>query len=129
MSGDRRPSRDGNRRATPYGSRDSSTGSSDRHRHNHIVHHSGDSSEEEEEDEGEMFLTRVSMEDMLAQADAQDDIYQEVYESDDDDEFDPYNYKCEHQEGVEAMADWVWNRVWARNYTHIRGGGYHEENL
>ena len=33
------------------------------------------------------------------------------------------------QEGVEAMADWVWNRVWARNYTHIKGGGYHEENL
>ena len=65
--------------------------------------HEGDSSSDKEDDEGEMFLTRVSMEDMLAQADAQDDIYPEVYESDDDDEFDPYNYKCEHQEGVEAM--------------------------
>jgi hypothetical protein len=32
------------------------------------------------------------------------------------------------QEGVEAMADWVWNKVWARNYTRIRGGGYHGEN-
>ena len=32
------------------------------------------------------------------------------------------------QEGLEAMADWVWNKVWARNYTLIREGGYHEEN-
>ena len=23
------------------------------------------------------------------------------------------------QEGVEAMADWVWNKVWGRNYTQI----------
>ena len=28
------------------------------------------------------------------------------------------------EEGVEAMADWVWNKVWARNYTQIRGGTY-----
>ena len=71
-------------RATPYGSRDSSTGSSDRRRHNHIVYHNKDSSGGEEEDEGEMFLSRVSFKDMVAQANAQGDYYTVDKESDDD---------------------------------------------
>ena len=85
-------SRDGNRRATPFGSRDSSKGSSYRHSHHHMVHFNGESSEDKEEDQGEMFEERVSFQDMLKQARAQSDIYSAEEDSEDED-FEPYTFQ------------------------------------
>ena len=87
-----RPYREGSRRTTPYGSRDSRQGGN--HSHHHIVHCTGadgDSSEEEEEDNDYDVEETVSFEDMLEQAKAQSDRYSDVEAEDsEDDNFEPY---------------------------------------
>ena len=80
-----RPSREMNRRATPYGSRDSSQGRN--HSLHHLVHYTGvdvDSSDEEEDEVDEDIEESVSFEDMLEQARNQSDTYSAEEDSDED---------------------------------------------
>ena len=58
------------------------------------MHYNDNSSDDEEDDQGEMFLSRVSFEDMLEQAKAQSDRYTADEDSEDED-FEPYINHCE----------------------------------
>ena len=74
-----------NRRATPYGSRDSSQGGN--HSLHHLVHYAGvdgDSSDGEEDEVDEDIEESVSFENMLEQARNQSDTYSAEEDSDED---------------------------------------------